>query len=116
MATTAPEVPMSSPFVVFLVVVFFFPAWRFYSILVAQKKEKREGHDWTASLWFSPILKNPQSWVMTGGAALSAAGVALISACLLSGRSAFVGLFSLTFGLGVLTGLITFRIRNEKTA
>jgi hypothetical protein len=68
---------------------------------------KKEAHDWSASVWFSPILKNPQSFFVMGGAAIAASGCGLVVAS----RLAFPGLFFLSFGLGALTGVLAFRIK-----
>ena len=108
MAKDVPAVPSSGFWVFAVAATALFAGWRFYSILAAQWRQKKEGHDWSASLWFSPILKNPQSFPVVGGASLACAGFGLAVAS----RSVFPGTFFVAFGLGTLAGVLIFRLKN----
>src|SRR5579859_3613817 len=67
--------PLDAGDVIFLLFAFIFPAWRFSSILRCRFEKKKPQDDWSASLWRSPLLKNPESFYLLAGLAFVAGSV-----------------------------------------
>jgi len=94
---------------------FFWSALKTFTKLCRRFGRKFGRDDWTASLWTSPYLKNPESNYLTIGLAFSVANV--VDAIILAsqGRS-LLNSFMFSIGWGILAGLTAFRvIRLKKT-
>jgi hypothetical protein len=88
-------------------------AWRFSAILRKRYEKKKASDDWTASLWTSPILKNPESFFFVGG--LSFLAAAAMGFLRVSDTRGFEMLaLEATFGIGILFSLVIFRLRVKR--
>ncbi len=113
-AWTTLEVSVPPFLLVFICVAAVFGGFVHYAVLSNRKSRAHTKDDWSASLWFSPILKNPQSWYLTASLAFIAFGAAVILESLSSGGSALVALVAISMGSGVLCALVAFRIFHAK--
>ncbi len=86
-----------------------------YAGLNTVRRSPRPSHDWNASLWFSPLLRNPQSFMLTGALAMIAFGLSVtINHLVFSGCNPVIACAALSMGLGTLAGLLAFRRRHLK--
>ena len=115
-ATGSGVFPLDAGLKVFLPIAYIFAAWRFSGILRRRYEKKKEKDDWAASLWNSPILKNPESFFFIGG-------LAFVIGSLLGWMIAMppmnqLGMLSMefVFGAGILSGWALFRFRYKKRA
>jgi hypothetical protein len=100
----------------FLCIAFLASMWRFYTILRDRYKKKKGRDDWSASLWLSPILRNPESPFVVIGCAFLFAGAAGFGAVAMHGAGAVEPSMMVVFGAGILSGWALFRIRKKKWA
>lgn len=103
--------PLDAGTALFLPLALFFAAWRISSILRHRYEKRKVNDDWTASLWSSPILRNPESFWIIG--ALSFILGALLGFMLTTPRARMLGWQAtiLAFGFGVLCGWAIFRFK-----
>jgi hypothetical protein len=121
MVVESPVFPSDPTIVIFFLFAFVFFAWRCFSILLRRYKKRKANDDWSASLWCSPILKNPESFWFGAGLAFLTGG--LLGVVMVWHKNSNIGvqslpvaLMELSLGGGALAGVEMFRIKKKSGA
>jgi len=117
MAAKSPSFPLSGRRAAILFSIgFFWITWKFSSLLRRRIQKRRLQDDWSASLWTSPILRNPESYFYIGSLSFLAGGLSDLAITLGQRKSLGEPEFMLMFGGGMLAGWTIFRLNKKKWA